>query len=154
MKFPIVYFLIVMVACSNNNTAGKTHTGNTSSTDNSSAQVSAANDNGITGEWELAGITEDTNGNDQLDPDERSRASKTAMDYMKLNPDGSAVFFYSNIKGRYEIRSKETGGKKYLYLYDQQNFEYPKGYIMSVTKNELLIMHQSGGNSITIWKKV
>ena len=73
---------------------------------------------------------------------------------MKLNNDGSAAFFAFKTKGRYEIKTNESTGRKHLYLYTKDDFEYKKGYIMSVTKDELLIMNQFGGNSITIWKRL
>lgn len=156
MKYLAFYALIFVFACSNSKSSEEKKSETNASTDNKQVEntSSASAADGIVGEWELTGITEDTNGNDQLDPDERSKASKNAMDYMKLNSDGSAVFFVSNLKGRYETKTNQSTGRKHLYLYDKQNFEYPKGYIMSVTKAELLIMNQAGGNSITIWKRL
>ena len=156
MKYLAFYALIFVFACSNSKSTEEKKPASSSSTENEQVENTspAPAADGIVGEWELTGITEDTNGNDQLDPDERNKASKGAMDYMKLNSDGSAVFFLSNTRGRYEVKTNESTKRKHLYLYDKGNFEYPKGYIMSVTKNELLIMNQAGGNSITIWKRL
>ena len=159
MKYLVFFALVFAMACSNNkSTEDKKLIGHSSTESKQVDNVSSVSANeggdGLVGEWELVGVTDDTNGNDQLDPDERSKASKNAMDYMKLNSDGSAVFLIANVKGRYEVKTNSTTGRKHLYLYDKSNFEYSKGFIMSVLKDELHIMHQSGGNSITIWKRI
>jgi hypothetical protein len=159
MKYISLIFLVFVLACNNNKSSNEKTgvndtTRETKPSQNASSSSATETIDGMVGEWELAGVTEDKNGNDQLDSDERSAASNNAVDYMKLNSDGSAEFFQFRAKGRYEIRTNPGTGRKHLYLYTGDNFEYKKGYIMKVTQNELQIMNQFGGNSITIWKRL
>lgn len=151
----VAAIILFFTSCGDNKAATNTKetAQNSSSETTKEASASSSPGDSIVGEWELVGVTEDKNGNEQLDPDERKSAIKMD-DYMKLNSDGSAVMFVFKNKGRYEIRKDESSGKEYLDLYDSENGKHPKGYIMSVTKDELLIMNKFGGDSITIWKKV
>ena len=156
------FILILLVAainlfftnCGNNNAATnpKQTTENPSSEATKGESASSSSDDTIVGEWELVGVTEDKNGDDQLDPEERKSAVK--MDgYMKLNSDGSAVMFVIKNKGRYEIETTSNGKKK-LTLYDSENGKHDQGIIFSVTKEELLIINKFGGDSFMIWKRV
>lgn len=107
---------------------------------------------GIVGEWRQILITSDENGNGQIEPEERAKGS-AIDDYLKLNSDGSAVWHIFETKGTYKIKTNESSGKQYLYLYDHANNEYSKGSIHSVTKDELILIHKLGGDSYTIWKR-
>lgn len=159
MKYLGFCMLIIASACNNNKPAEeKQLTSNTSTESQKVENTSAAPGNeaqsDIVGEWELKGVIADLNNNDILDPNERELLVTGAIDYMKLNSDGTASMLVTKTKGRYEIRKNESTGRNHLYLYDQSGTEYKKGFIMSVTKDELQIMHQFGGNSITLWKRL
>jgi hypothetical protein len=118
------------------------------------ASNSSAQDNDITGEWELVGFIGDTNDNLQIDEDERKNLKTPSYkDYMKLNRHGSGLFTVGQLEGRYEAKAKESGGKKYLTWYDKANGEHRIGTILSVTKNELTIK-EPGGNGLFLWKRV
>ena len=143
--------IFLLIACGNDNSVPEKQLADNPPQEKKQEQASG---DGIVGEWELTGVTEDKNGNDQLDADERNIASKNMKDYMKLNSDGSAVFHTFKTKGRYEIKTNPDSGNDYLTLFDKDNFKYPKGAVMSVGKEELLIMNKFGGNSITIWKRL
>ena len=95
MKYLAFCALILVFACSDSKSTDQKTLSSNSSTENKSDNntASASADDGIVGEWELAGVTGDDNGNDQLEPEERSKASTNGIDYMKLNNDGSAAFF-------------------------------------------------------------
>jgi len=154
MKTIALIVWLGLLACGNDNADQKTAT--TASTEKKSGETAAAPASGddITGEWQLVAVTEDKNGNEQLDPEERAAATKMTTDYMKLNSDGTAEILIMHAKGRYEIKKNENSGKNYLTLYSEDNTAYKKGYIMSVNKKELLIMNKFGGDSITIWERV
>jgi len=125
---------------------------NSSSETAKEGSVSSSSDASIVGEWQQTGVAEDKNGNDQLDPEERNSAIKMD-DYMKLNSDGSAVMFVIKNKGHYEIEATSNGKRK-LTLYDSENGKHDIGTILSVTKDELIIMNKFGGDSFTIWKRL
>jgi hypothetical protein len=154
---------MLLVAASNlfftNCGDNKTATSSEQTTQNSSSETStkdvsapASSDASIVGEWQQTGVAEDKNGNDQLDAEERNSAIKMD-DYMKLNSDGSAVMFVIKNKGTYEIETTSNGKKK-LTLYDSENGKHDMGIIISVTRDELLIMNKFGGDSFTIWKRL
>jgi len=159
MKFSSLLFVtainLFFTNCGDNKAATNSEqTTQNSSSETSTKEVSAptSSDASIVGEWQQTGVTEDKNGNDQLDTEERNSAIK--MDgYMKLNSDGSAVMFVIKNKGHYEIETTSSGKKK-LTLYDSENGKHDQGIIISVTKDELLIMNKFGGDSFTIWKRL
>ena len=151
MKLLAILLLIAAVsACSNNSATVKQAADNSSS--ESQNQVTGAQGNDILGEWELVLVTEDKNGNYKLDDEERKNGITTMKDNMKLAQDGSCYLYPFKDKGRYEIETKS--GKKYLTLYDAANGKHRKGEILSVSKDELIIMNKFGGDSFTVWKRM
>jgi hypothetical protein len=116
------------------------------------ASPEASSGDGIVGEWTLIKMIIDENANDKMDANEISNPITNSEDYMKLNSDGSAEFYAIKIKGRYEIK-ENSGGKRYLNLFDKDNTKHAKGAIISVTKNELTLLNKFAGSTFTIWKR-
>jgi hypothetical protein len=111
-------------------------------------------ENSIVGEWELKAIIFDSNANDKIEEDEKQKASTESHDYMKLNSDGSAVFYTIKIKGRYEIKTNSSSGYRYLNLFTENNDKVSKGRIFSVTKDELTLLDHFGGSTFHIYKRI
>ena len=159
LKVFFLLMLVVNVACNNNKTsetsqAAKENKTETSENANKANPGSAQTEgmDGIIGEWRQILITEDKNGDEQIDESERAAGSKID-DYLKLNSDGSAVFHVFEANGTFRVKTNESSGTKYLYLYDRENNESNKGAIHSVTKDEMILIHKMGGDSYTIWKR-
>lgn len=149
---PLLLICLFLVCCSNN------------SPENASVEKSVATNsavsqdqqnNDIVGEWELINIIPDDNRNAKIDDDERKKAftKDQAKDYMKINSDGSGVFSQVKWKGRYEVVSK-SGGKRKLILYDKDNNKEDRGYIFSVTKDELILLSYSTFQRFSVYKRV
>lgn len=107
----------------------------------------------IVGQWKLVLVAADENGNGLLDESEKAKGTQMD-DYMKLNADGSAEFYTIKLKGRYEIIPNASSGKKYLYLFDEGGTKHPKGAILSVTKDQLVLLDKFGGDSFTVWQRI
>ncbi len=108
----------------------------------------------IVGEWKLASIIIDKNANDKIEDEERADPFTQSNDYMKLNRDGTAVFSQVKMKGHYQIKPNSDGTRKYLNLFDKTASKYSKGEIVSVTKNELILLSKFSGSSFYIWKRI
>jgi hypothetical protein len=105
----------------------------------------------ILGEWTLVRILRDDNGNHKIDGEEEKTAL-TNTDYMKLNADGSCKF-QTVMDGRYEIVAEEDGRKR-LAIQDMAGTKYPmKLYIVSVSKNDLVLNTVAGGSGFEIYKR-
>lgn len=108
----------------------------------------------IIGEWEMVGYVLDTNGNLQIDEEERKNLKPMSFkDYMKLNSDGTGLFTSTKLEGRYEAKPREKDGKKFLTWYDSANGRHRVGTIMKVTKNEMHIKERDG-HGLFIWKRL
>ncbi len=108
----------------------------------------------LVGEWELIKIIPDRNGNHQIDADEDKDAITTMKNYLKLNADGTCEYTIARMEGRYEIVTKEDGGKK-LAMYDRTGTETTSGrYIISVTDKELVINRLMGGSDFEVFKRL
>lgn len=111
-------------------------------------------DDGIVGDWELVGFVGDTNDNLQIDDEERKNLKTPSYkDYMTLNRDGSGLFTIAKMEGRYEIKTEESSGRKFMTWYDKGNGPHRVGAIMKVTKDELTIK-EPGGNGLFLWKRI
>ena len=152
MKYLMLYGLIFLISCSNNNSSEETKSALTSSTETKSAPSSG---DGIPGEWEMVGFIVDTNDNLKIDEDERKNLKTSGYkDYMKLNSDGSGLFTIAKLEGRYEVNVEGSDGKKFLYWYNvRSNSEHRIGTIISVTKDELQIK-EPGGSGLILWKRL
>ena len=74
-------------------------------------------------------------------------------DYLKLNANGTCEYTIAKLEGRYEIVTKE--GRKRLAMYDRTGGETTSGrYIISVTKNELVINRIFGGSDFEVFKRL
>lgn len=108
----------------------------------------------IVGEWKLASIIIDKNANDKIEDEEKADPFTQSNDYMKLNSDGTAVFSQVKMKGHYQIKPNSDGARKYLNLFDKTEEKYSKGEIVSVTKDELILLTKFSGSSFYIWKRI
>lgn len=107
----------------------------------------------IVGEWELVKVFADDNDNHAVDPEEEKDAITTMKDYLKLNANGTCEYTIAKLEGRYEIVTKE--GRKRLAMYDRTGGETTSGrYIISVTKNELVINRIFGGSDFEVFKRL
>lgn len=105
----------------------------------------------ILGEWTLVKILRDDNGNHKIDEDEEKTAIANTG-YMKLNADGTCKF-QTVMDGRYEIVTEEDGRKR-IAIQDMAGTKYPMNlYIVSVSKNDLVINTVAGGSGFEIYKR-
>lgn len=156
MRQLLLYSLLFLVACDNNNTATQSQAADNSATaEKSEAPTSSsAQRNEIVGEWEMVAFVMDTNDNLQIDEAERKNLKAPSFkDYMKLNSDGSGLFTVARMEGRYEAKAEQSGGKKFLTWYDKEEGPHRIGTIVSVSKDELHIK-EPGGNGLFLWKRI
>lgn len=106
----------------------------------------------ILGEWTLVRVLRDENGNHKID-EEDEKTAITNTNYMKLNADGTCKF-ETVMDGRYEIVTEENGRKR-IAIQDMAGTKYPiKLYIVSVSKNDLVINTvNAGGSGFEIYKR-
>ena len=108
----------------------------------------------IIGEWELAKVFADNNGDHKVDAAEESKAITTMKDYLKLNANGTCEYTIAKLEGRYEIVTTDDGRKK-LIMYDRAGSETNSGrYIISVTDKELVINRILGGSDFEVFKRL
>ena len=114
----------------------------------------AAEPGGLTGTWKLILDAFDENNNAWLDPEERANATGNHSSY-QFRPDGSCVI-QGFLKGRYEL--KKENGKDLLIVYREkiegEETEDPKPEkfrILSVNREELVLLMQESYNENTIW---
>jgi hypothetical protein len=154
-SFAVLFGAVIVLSC--DSTSGKAADASAASgksTEAKEAPSSASSQSDpIVGEWKLAMVAPDENGNEVIDANEKAKAT-TMEDYMKLNSDGSAEFYTIKLKGRYEIKTNASSGKRYLNLFDKDNTKHPRGAILSVTKDEMIILNKFGGDSFTVWKRI
>ena len=106
----------------------------------------------ILGEWQLVRVLRDDNGNHKIDEDEEKTAIANPGGYMKLNADGTCKF-QTVMDGTYEIVTEEDGRKR-IAIQDMAGTKYPmKLYIVSVSKNDLIINTVAGGSGFEIYKR-
>lgn len=153
----ISVLMAVISACSDNSAAVK-QTSDNLSIEKQQAVTDDQHDD-ITGEWDLIMVAPDDNGNDKLDEGERKNAitkdspGKSFPDgYMKLNKDGSCVFFSVKMKGRWELETNQSSGYKSLRWVDEGDGKHRVGRLLSVTKEEL-ILREPGGSSFLVYKR-
>ncbi len=155
MKQFLFYSLIFTVACGNNNTAAEPS--NNSPNENKGQTTAKISSNtsadDIIGEWQLTMIISDANANNKIDENERKDAIKEAEDYLKLNSDGTCLFYTLKTKGRYEIKT-QSNGKKILYLFDKDNNKENRGQVFSVSSTELIMLSHSVGSTFKIYKRL
>ncbi len=105
----------------------------------------------ILGEWALDRILRDDNGNHRIDEDEEKTAIANTG-YMKLNADGTCKF-QTVMDGTYKIVTEEDGRKR-IDIQDLAGTKYPMSlYIVSVSKNDLVINTVAGGSGFEIYKR-
>ncbi len=105
----------------------------------------------ILGEWALDRILRDDNGNHRIDEDEQKTAIANTG-YMKLNADGTCKF-QTVMDGTYKIVTEEDGRKR-IDIQDLAGTKYPMSlYIVSVSKNDLVINTVAGGSGFEIYKR-
>lgn len=107
----------------------------------------------LIGEWQLTMKISDTNRNGKIDDDERRSAITQARDYLKFNRDGTCVFYAHKVKGRYELKP-QSSGSQVLYLFDQDNNREGRGVIVSVNRNELVLLSSSVGRIFSVYKRL
>jgi len=152
-----------LLSCSNNNDASKDNAFDKASPSEAVQSESTSSNNavgnnptqtgGIVGEWQLKLLTSDENRNGKLDEEERKNAlAKGQMkDYLKLNSDGSAIFYQHKLNGRYELKT-ESDGRKKLVLYDKDNNDENRGIVHTVSSNELILF--KAGSTFTVYKRL
>ena len=117
------------------------------------ATKSLAQEDDITGEWEMVSSVIDTNDNLQIDEEERSMLKPVSFkDYMNLKRDGTGLFTVAQLEGRYEIKKNESNGRNDMTWYDKTNSPHRVGSIMKVTKDEMTIK-EPGGSGLFLWKR-
>ena len=153
MKSFLIFYLLFIAACGNNNNmASKTDNSTTERGRETSTTSGLVAD--IVGEWEMVGFVMDTNDNLQIDDTERKElASPGFKDYMKLNSDGSGLFTVAKLEGRYEAARKDGDDKKFLTWFDKESGAHRVGTIISVSKDEMHIK-EPGGDGLFVWKKL
>ena len=105
----------------------------------------------ILGEWSLLRILRDDNGNHVVDGDEEKTAIANTG-YMKFNADGTCKF-QTVMDGTYKIVT-EGDGRNRIDIQDMAGTKYPMQlYIVSVTKNDLVINTVAGGSGFEIYKR-
>lgn len=154
MKYFAFCLLMFIAACNNDNSSDTQRADNPGSETKKETSSASVSDDGLVGEWEMAGWIVDTNDNLQIDEDERKNLKTPSFkDYMKLNSDGTGLFTVARMEGRYEAKAEAGGEKEYLTWYDSANGPHKIGTIIKVTKNELHIK-EPGGSGLFIWKRL
>ena len=148
---------VINISCSNNKAAG----GETDSKPSplpenkeSPSTPASTSEDGIVGEWKLSLETFDDNNNKSLDDEERKKGIATSKTSYRFNADGSGIISNMKFKGEYEVR--DEGARKLLttYIFDNgKRMQEGKFYILSVNKDELVLLHASGEYAIWVFKR-
>lgn len=146
--YPVIIFLTIT---SGNNNATASDKTSVPICKQKHSVTSYIQGNDLVGEWQLTLSFYDANGNYKIEETEKKNATLNAKDYLKLNGDGTCLFYTNKLKGRYEIKTRSSG-KKNLYIYDKDNNKENRGEIISVSKTELILL--SPGGAFSIYKKV
>jgi hypothetical protein len=110
---------------------------------------------GITGKWNLALEAYDNNRNFILDPEERSKGFPNKY-YYQFNEDGSCLIHQMKLKGHYVL--SEKNGRKVITNYfdeaEQKGQKEAQYTIISVNKDELVLLETTGDHTFWIFKRV
>ena len=117
--------------------------------------------NGIVGDWKLSVETYDENQNKKLDPQEKAKAFSNHF-FFRFNADGSALVNSKAtadhaFKAKYKLSKRKD--LQFLSVYiDGDDNESPDGlgggyYIISVDKNELVLLEGANERAIWIFKR-
>lgn len=129
MRNPILPVVTVIVALSSAATHGQN-------------SPSGFDQGALVGAWKLTSAYTDNNRNGRLDADERSTPMPGGQDYLKLNADGTSEFYVQKVTGRYELQPRSDGSRK-LVLFDRDNHKEDRGLVVSISKNELVLLNLS-----------
>lgn len=141
---------------SGQNTSNSTNeeTASTSNTATTSTDPQNTDPGSLIGTWQLQLDAYDDNNNQQLDPEERAKATPNKMSY-QFKPDGSCVI-QGMFKGRYEL--KKMNGKDQLSVYreripqEEEKDPDPDHYrILSHSGTELVLLMVESHYDNTIW---
>lgn len=161
-----IYLLIipVLINCTNGHAAKKQPKGNSEKTVTLSGEKTQGTPqgDGLVGDWKLSLEAYDNNHNKILDADERNKGISNHYFY-RFSADGSCLIspFVTNqvqsaFKGHYDITEKN--GKKIITTYwdetDQKGQKEAQYCIISVSKDELVILETSGDHTFWIFKRV
>jgi hypothetical protein len=139
---------------------------NQTSENNENKSVISSNEstqvNGIIGDWKLVLETYDNNHNHALDDDERKKGFANHYFY-RFSSNGSCLIsavvtnqVQSAFKGHYEI--KDENGRKKLTTYwdeaEQKGQREAQYTIISVNKDELVLLESVGDHTFWIFKRV
>jgi len=120
-----------------------------------------AQGNNLIGDWKLSVETYDENQNKKLDPQERAKAFSNHF-FFRFNADGTALVNYSTtaehaFKAKYKLSKRKDLQFISIYIDGDAN-ESPDGlgggyYIISVDKNELVVLEGANERAIWIFKR-
>ena len=153
--FPLIAaMLITLISCKSKTQKDAENPANTNEKQKpkaGSANIPNGMEN-ILGEWTLAKLVRDDNGNHKIDENEENAVIES-KNSIKLNADGTCKY-ETIMDGRYEITTEEDGRKRLIY-YDISGNQYPmKLYINSVSKDELVInINNAGGSQFEIYTR-
>lgn len=150
--FVVIVTFLLLLSCANNSSENKTATTQTEAPEAKQEERSGeAGGDGLVGEWQLTGIATDDIRNSRLDEAERKNAMTQVQDYLKLNSDGSCLFYAHKVKGRYKLKT-ESDCAQLLTLYDKDGNKENRGKIFSVSKDELVLF--KAGSTFSIYKRL
>jgi len=150
---------LVLFSYSNSNAGNELSKDKRSVVSNSNIETSTPSptSEGIIGDWKLSVETYDENQNKKLDPQERAKAFSNHF-FFRFNADGTALVNYSTtaehaFKAKYKLSKRKDLQFISIYI-DGDDNEGPDGlsggyYIISVDKNELIVLE--GANERAIW---
>jgi hypothetical protein len=154
--------LTILFSCSNSNAGNETTKEKTAVASNSNDETSKPSPgNDLIGDWKLSVETYDENQNKKLDPQERAKAFSNHF-FFRFNADGSALVNFSAtaeraFKAKYKLSKRKDLQFISIYIDGDEN-EGPDGlsggyYIISVDKNELVVLEGANERAIWIFKK-
>lgn len=163
--FTINFCIAIVLAGCNNATAdknsGTVQSSETKGSSNTGELITSGAGDGIVGDWKLSLDTYDDNGNMQLDDAERKKAFSNHYFY-RFSADGSALVStygpQGAFKGYYKLSTKKNHQLISVYLEAMRSKENPDGlesehYIISVDKNELVLLEAHEENAFWIFKR-
>ena len=164
MKAICLVIIPLLISCSSSNAEKEQSKANSEITVTSSGEKTqvAPQGDGLVGDWKLSLEAYDNNHNKVLDADERNKGISNHYFY-RFSTDGSCLIspfadkqVQNAFKGHYILSEKK--GKKIITTYwdeaEQKGQKEAQYSIISVNKDELVVLESTGDHTFWIFKRV